>query len=305
MLVSAAASAGAETIATFTRNPANPILRGVRIGSEISARAHKAQVMHFIPRSESPADQLGLIDEVVRNKPDAVVLAPFDPKEMLPGLAKLNAAGIPVTNVNERLAGGTAIAYVGTDDYQLALTTARYLINAMGKKGNVVILEGLENLPTSVARVKGFNDAIREFPAVKLLASKTANYARQPAADLMRSFLRTYPQIDGVLAANDPMAIGAIEALKAANKKALVVGINASREVLDLIKSGDLLGSGDYNGFIQGCLATEIAIRNLRQQAIPKEINLKAVVVDKTNFQGYETPMDRRACPALDSVAAK
>jgi ribose transport system substrate-binding protein len=299
------APAAAETIATFTRNPSNPILRGVRIGSEIAAGALDARVVHFIPRSEAAPEQLGLVDEVIRNKPDAIVLAPFDPAAMVPAVEKLDAAGIPVTNVNERLAGGRTVAYVGTDDYQLALATARYLIDAMGKKGNVVILEGPETLPTSIARVKAYKDVLKEFPEVKLLASKTANYARTPAVQVMKSWLRLYPQIDGVLAANDPMAIGAIESLKAANKKALVVGINASREVIELVKSGDLLGSGDYNGFEQGCLAAEIAIRNLRRQPTPKEINLKAVVMDKTNYQDYETPMERRSCPTVDGVAAR
>jgi ribose transport system substrate-binding protein len=140
---------------------------------------------------------------------------------------------------------------------------------------------------------------------VRLLASRAANYARQPAADLMRSFLHLYPQIDGVLAANDPMAIGAVESLKAARKKALVVGINASREVIELVKAGDLLGSGDYNGFIQGCLGTQIAIRNLRKQPTPKEVSLKAVVMDNTNYQAYERPMEQRTCPALDELSTK
>ena len=303
-VLNAGESAQAETIATFTRNPSNPILRGVRIGSEVAAKSLAAQTVHFIPRSESPDEQLGLVEEVVRLKPDAIVFAPFDPKAMVPAVDKLNAAGIPVTNVNERLAGGNVVAYVGTDDYQLALTTARYLINAMGKKGNVVILEGPDNLPTSIARVKAYKDVLKEYPEVKLLASKPANYARTPAIEVMKSFLRLYPQIDGVLAANDPMAIGAIESLKAAKRNALVIGINASKEVIELVKSGDLLGSGDYNGFNQGCLATQIALRNLRKQPIPKEINLKAVVMDKTNYQDYETPMERRSCPALESVTA-
>jgi len=260
--VTALLPAGAETVATFTRNPSNPILRGVRIGGEIAAKSLDAEIVHFIPRSEAPAEQLGLVDEVVRIKPDAIVFAPFDPKAMVPAVDKLNAAGIPVTNVNERLAGGNVVAYVGTDDYQLALTTARYLINAMGKKGNVVILEGPDNLPTSIARVKAYKDALKEFPDVKLLASKSAN------------------------------------------RKAPVVGINASKEVIDFVKSGDILGSGDYNGFVQGCLGTQIAIHNLRKQPTPKEVNLKAVVMDKTNYQDYETPIERRSCPTLESASA-
>ena len=92
-----------------------------------------------------------------------------------------------------------------------------------------------------------------------------------------------------MLAANDPMAIGAVESLKAAHRKAMVVGINASKEVIDFVRSG--------------CLGTQIAIRNLRKQPTPKEVSLKAVVMDKTNYRDYETPMEKRACPSLDDMA--
>jgi ribose transport system substrate-binding protein len=288
-----------------TRNPTNQILRGVRIGGELAAAALGVQIVHFIPRSEAPPDQITLIDEVIRNKPDASVVAPFDAKAMVPLVERISAAGIPVIDVTERLANGTAVSYVGTDDYELALATARYLIKAMGGKGSVVILEGPENRPAGAVRVKGFKDALKELPDAKLLASKSGNYARTSAADVMKGFLRSYPQIDGVLAANDPMAIGAVDALKAANKKALVVGINGNMEVLDLIKSGDILASGDYNGFLQGCLGVEVAVRHLRKQPVPKELVLTPVVVDKSNYRPYETPMEQRTCPTLESVAGK
>ena len=237
-MLTAAAPAAAETIATFTRNASNPILRSLRIGGETAATSLGAQAVHYIPRSEAPPEQLALIDEVIRNKPDAIVLAPYDAKAMVAAVDRLNAAGIAVTNVNERLAGGKVVSYVGTDDYQLALATARTLVKAMGGKGNVVILEGPENLPASVARAKGYKDALKEFPEVKLVAAKSANYARAQAVDVMKDFLRSSSPIEGVLAANDAMAIGAIEQLKAANRKALVVGINAGKEALDAHQVG-------------------------------------------------------------------
>jgi ribose transport system substrate-binding protein len=75
--------------------------------------------------------------------------------------------------------------------------------------------------------------------------------------------------------------------------------------VLEFIKSGEILASGDYNGYIQGCLAAEIAFRHLRKQEIPKEVILKSVVIDKSNYQPYETSVEKRTCPTLDSVAGK
>ncbi len=298
--------AGAETIATLTKGQSNPIVRGVRVGSEAVARAAGDQTLHFVPRTENNVpEQLSLAEDVVRNKPDALVFSPSDPKALLPAVEKFNAAGIPVVNVIDRLAGGNVIAYVGNDDYDVAVVTARHLFKAMGSKGSIVMLEGPPTLTTAVARSRGFNDALKEFPDIKLLASKSANYARPVALQVMRDFIKAYPQIDGVLTANDPMAIGANDALKAAGKKALVVGINASTEVLEFIKSGEILASGDYNGYIQGCLATEIAVRHLRKQQAPKEVVLKSVVIDKTNYQPYETSFDKRTCPTLDSIAGK
>ncbi|HEY3643387.1 MAG TPA: sugar ABC transporter substrate-binding protein [Xanthobacteraceae bacterium] len=301
-----AAPAGAETIATLTKGQSNPIVRGVRVGSENMAGKLGDKSLHFVPRTEnSVPEQIALADEVLSNKPDALVFSPSDPKALVPAVDKFNAAGIAVVNVIDRLAGGQAVAYVGNDDYDLAMATARYLFKAMGGKGNIVMLEGPPTLPTAVARSRGFNDALKEFPEIKLLAAKSANYARPVALQNMRDFLRAYPQIDGVLAGNDPMAIGANDALKAAGKKALVVGINASTEVLEYIKSGEIVASGDYNGYFQGCLGAEIAVRHLRKQEAPKEVILKSVVIDKTNYQPYETPMEKRTCPTLDSVAGK
>src|SRR5216683_1972909 len=299
-----ASPAGAETIATLTKGQSNPIVRGVRVGSETMATKLGYKSMHFVPRTEnSVPEQLALVDEVLSNKPDALVFSPSDPKALLPTVEKFNAAGIAVVNVIDRLVGGQVVAYVGNDDYDLAVVTARYLFKAMGSKGNVVMLEGPPTLTTAVSRSRGFNDALKEFPDIKLIAAKSANYARPVAQQTMRDFLRAYPQIDGVLAANDPMAIGANDALKAASKKALVVGINASTEVLEFIKSGEILATGDYNGYVQGCLGAEIAFRHLHKQEVPKQVILKSVVIDKTNYQPYETPMDKRTCPTLDSIA--
>jgi ribose transport system substrate-binding protein len=117
--------------------------------------------------------------------------------------------------------------------------------------------------------------------------------------------LRSYPQIDGILAANDPMAIGAVDALKAAGRKAQVAGINASREVMDLLNSGDLIASGDYDTFVQGCIGVEMALRIARKEQVPKEVMLKPLVVDRGNAAPFDQPYDKRECPTLASVAGQ
>src|SRR5471030_2514036 len=99
------------------------------------------------------------------------------------------------------------------------------------------------------------------------------------------------------------MAIGAIEALEAANRKALVVGINGTKEAVDAVKSGKLLASGQADPFMQGCLGTIIAIRTLRNQVAPAEMFLKPSVIDASNFKEFDMPVEARACPKWDDVA--
>ncbi len=304
-LISGAASAGDETIAVFTKNLTNPYFQAVRVGTETAAKKFSVKVIQYIPtKPDSIPEQLSQVEDVIVKKPNAIIFIPVDYKAMVPAVEKINAAGIPVTNITDRAAGGKFIAYVGANDYSIGLETARVLMKAIGGKGNVIILEGVKGSLTNTDRVRGFNDAIKENPGVKLLASQPANYQRLNALQVMENLMQSFPKIDGVLAANDPMAVGAIEALEGANRKAAVVGINGSKEAVELIKSGKLLASGDFNGFIQGCIGTEIAVRNMRHEATPKEVILKPVVIDKTNFGPYQTPVEQRTCPTLQSLAA-
>lgn len=296
--------AQAETIAVFTRSQNSSIFAALRAGADVAAKNLGVSIVHYVPSTpDSVAEQNKLVDDAIKDKSDAIVFGPADYTVAGNAVAKINAAHIPLINVNERLNGGTVVGYVGTDDVALARETGRYLIQAMGGKGNVVILDGPDNNLTAQGRARGFRDVIKEFPGVKLLAGKSANYARAQGNTVTAAFLSSYPQIDGILAANDPMAIGAADALKAASRKALVVGINASREVMALIKSGAVIGSGDYDTFDQGCLGVEMAVRSLRHEATPKEVMLKAVVIDKTNDAPFDQAYEKRACPALAGVA--
>jgi ribose transport system substrate-binding protein len=299
-----AALADGETIAVFTKNQTNPYFQAVRVGADAAAKSLNAKTLHYIPtKPDSIPEQLSQIEDVVVKKPAAIVFVPVDYKAMVPGVEEINKAKIPVVNVTDRSEGGRFVSFVGADDYSLGLETARYLLKALGGKGNVVIIEGVKGSLTNVDRVRGFYDALKENPGVKMLAAQPGNYQRLQALQVMENLMQSNSQIDGVLAANDAMATGAIEALEGANRKALVIGINGTKEGVDAIKSGKLLASGDYNGFLQGCIGTMIAIRSLRGEPVISEIVLKPTVVTKDNYQPFDVPLEARTCPVWDEAA--
>ncbi|MDP2016044.1 sugar ABC transporter substrate-binding protein [Hydrogenophaga sp.] len=298
-----AAAQSGEQIAFFTKNQTNPFFQVVRLGADNAAKQMGASITHYIPnKPDSIPEQLSQIDDVIIKKPSAVVFTPVDYKAMGAGVQKINAAGIPVVNVTDRSEAGKFVAFVGASDYELGLVTGRYLLKTLGGKGGVVILEGVKGSLVSADRVRGFNDALKEFPQVKLLASQPGNFQRLQGLQVMENLMQTHPQIDGVMAANDAMGTGAIEALEGANRKSLVVGINGTKEAVDAVKAGKMLASGDYNGYLQGCVSTMLAIRELRKLPVPKEVVFKAGVIDKSNYQASDVPVDKRSCPKWEDA---
>ncbi|MDP9920466.1 ribose transport system substrate-binding protein [Variovorax boronicumulans] len=292
-----------ERVAVFTKNQTNPFFQAVRLGADSAAKQLNAKVTHYVPtKPDSIPEQMSQVEDVIVKKPDAIVFTPVDYKAMVPAVAKINGAKIPVVNVTDRSDSGSFVAFVGASDYKLGLETGRYLIKAMGGKGNLVVLEGVKGALTSIDRVRGLNEAVKEAPGIKLLASQPGNYQRLQALQVMENLMQSHPKIDGVFAANDAMAAGAIEALDGANRKALVVGINGTKEAIDAIKAGKMLATGDYNGFMQGCMAVMTAVRDLRKLPVQKEIVFPATVIDKTNYQQGETPVESRSCPKWEDA---
>jgi ribose transport system substrate-binding protein len=301
-----ACGANAQTIALFTKNNTNPFSQAIRVGSNAAAVALGVKIVHYVPTTpDNVVEQTKLVEDAIRNKPDAIIFDPVDNEKLVPAIEKINAADIPVTEVTDRSVGGKFVSRVLPDDYRIALAVAHRLLKEMGGKGTVVILEGIAGNTTNTERLKGFNDALKETAGVKLLASKSGNYQRKPAQDVMEGWIKTFPQIDGVLAANDSMAAAVAETLEKRGRKSLIVGINGSKEAVELIKNGKMLASGEFNGFVLGCLSTELAALNLRKQPVPQELVLKPAVYDKANYEQYEARVEMKKCPTLAEVSAE
>jgi ribose transport system substrate-binding protein len=306
LLGAGGALASGEKLAAFYKNQVDPHFALVRAGVEAAAKDMGAgPVTHYAPtRPNNLAEQLSEIEDVTVKKPDAILFMAVDARGVVPAIEKVNAAGIPLVNYNDRVRGGKFVSYVAADDYNLGLDAGRYLLKALGGKGNVVIIEGVKGSTTSDDRVRGFRKAIEENPGVKLLASQPANYQRLQALQVTENLIQANPQIDGVMAAADVMAFGAIEALEAAGKKsAKVVGIGGVPESIEAIKSGRLLATAEFNGYKMGCLAAMAAVRYLRKEPVPDTIVIKGIVIDKTTTGPFEVPPEKRTCPKWEEYA--
>jgi ribose transport system substrate-binding protein len=291
------------TIAVFTKNLTNPAYEAFRIAADQIGRATGARVVHYVPKQPDNVDeQKAMVEQVLKDRPDAVIFTPVDDVAMIDSVKKLNEAKIPVVLVTNPLPG-SFVTYVGADDFEIGYREARYLFEKLGGKGKIVVIEGTPAAPTNRERVRGYKRAFAEFPGIEVLASGIGNYQQPDAKRVMEKFLQEHPQIDAVLAANDGMALGVLEALKEARRTSVVIGINGIVPAVKQIETGAILASVDFNMFKIGCTATRAAVRYLKHEPLPEKVILPAEIIDKTNYKAWLVPVDQRTCPEWSEVA--
>ncbi|HEV3499571.1 MAG TPA: sugar ABC transporter substrate-binding protein [Bradyrhizobium sp.] len=303
MLASHAAAADEKmTIAVFTKNLTNPAYEAFRIAADQVARAAGARIVHYVPKQPDNVDeQKAMVEQVLKDRPDAVVFIPVDDVAMIDSVKKLNEAKIPIVLASNPLPG-SFVTFVGADDFEIGYREARYLFEHLGGKGKIVVIEGTSAAPTNRERVRGYKRAFAEYPGIELLGSGVGNYQQPDAKHVMEKFLAEHRQIDAVLSANDGMALGALEALKQANRTAVVIGINGILPAVKLIETGVILASVDFNMFKIGCTATRAALRHLKGEPLPDKIMLAAEIIDKSNYKAWLVPVDQRSCPDWSEI---
>src|SRR3984957_5695721 len=290
------------TIAVFTKNTPNPAYQAFRTAADQIGRSAGAKILHYVPKQPDNVDeQKAMVEQVLKDRPDAVVFIPVDDVAMIDSVKKLNQAKIPVVLASNPLPG-QFVTFVGADDFDIGYKQARYLFDKLGGKAKIVVIEGTPAAPTNRERVRGYKRAFAEYPGIEVLGSGVGNYQQPDAKRVMAKFLADYPQIDAVLSANDGMALGALDALKAVNRTAIVIGINGILPAVRLIETGALLASVDFNMFKIGCTAIRGVLRHLRGERLPEKIMLPAEIIDKSNYRAWLVPVEQRSCPEWDDV---
>lgn len=293
----------APVIAVFTKNRVNPAYAGARLAADRVAARFGGRCEHYVPQLPDNVDeQIALIDQALAARPDAFAFVPVHPTAVNDAVRKINRAGLPIVNLINRLTAGDSVCFVGSDDQALGERVATRLFEQLGGQGIVVMLEGAPGVITGEARKRGFRAAAARFPGIAIAASAPGDFLHEPARRATEKMLAALPRIDGILAANDVMASGAIEALAAAGRTSLVIGVNALPEAIAAIKRGTMLATVDFDAFKLAAVATEAALRHLRGETVPREILLPVQIVDASNYAPWDKPIEARECPRWEDV---
>jgi ribose transport system substrate-binding protein len=212
-----------------------------------------------------------------------LIITPSGSREIVSAIVKANEARIPVIILDTRAdaaalkaAGGQVAMFIGSDNYDGGKRAGEFLAGKMGGQANIAILEGIPGHETGDSRLRGFHDALKSAPGMKVVVSQPANWERDLGYNVFQNILQSHPEVNAMFAASDLMALGAMEAIAAAGKtgKITVVGFDAQPEAREAVQKGTMAATVAQSPARMGSMGVEWAVRVLKGEKPPAEIGV-------------------------------
>jgi len=214
--------------------------------------------INFTDANNDISKQLDQIDNLIAQKVNAIVVVPVDFEGIVPGVEKANEAGIPVIALGIQSAGGKS-TFVGSKNIDAGRMQGEFMKDKLPKDAKILYLQGTPGLYHSQERLKGFEEALQR-PDVTILANLSGNYDRAEGMKVTEDWIQSFPEFDAIIAANDQMALGALQALQAADrlKGVMISGVDGTKDALNAIKAGEMSQSIFQNAAGQAEAAFEV-----------------------------------------------
>jgi ribose transport system substrate-binding protein len=285
------AAGGRPTVALVMKTLNNPFFVDMERGARAAAESLGVELVVQAPERETDVEkQTQIVENLVQRRVRVIALVPNGSREIVPAVVKANQARIPVVIVDSRVdsaalraAGGSVVTFIGSDNVDGGRLAGRFVAERLGGRGTVAVLEGVPGHETGDSRLRGFREALGAAPGVRIVASQPANGERDLAFNVMQNVLQSHADVQAVFACNDVMALGAVEAIRAANRtgRVTVVGFDAQDDAREAIRAGRLDATVAQFPAEMGRRAVESAYRILHGETLPAEQPVRLELVTR------------------------
>lgn len=236
--------------------------------------------------------QVSQVKDLLVQKPVALILTSQDSAAGEAGVKAANLAGVPVILIDEKPESGDAkfVTYIATDSVKAARDLTTWMFTQMGGKGEVAILHGVLGSTAEVQRTQGVQEALKNFPEVKLVAEQTANWDEGEAFKATQNVLTAHPNLKAIFGESDAMALGAGRAAKQAGKSGMfIVGIDGFPTMWPAIKAGTVSATAAQIPYPMGILAVQDVTKIVKGQGgdIPQLQYQDTTQVNKDTLDKY------------------
>lgn len=233
------AETGGASIGLVIPTMTNEFFVDLKDGAE-SYAAEKGINLIALDSGDDSVKEASNVEDLITKGVELVLFIPVDSDAAVSSVESLNAADIPVITMDRSASGGEVVAHIASDNVAGGKLAGDYIVELLGGKGNVVELEGKVGTSAARDRSEGFNQAI-EGTEIEVVAKQTANFDKAEGLTVMENILEAHPEVQAVFAANDEMALGAMEACAAAGKTDVyIVGFDASADAVKAVEDGTM-----------------------------------------------------------------
>ncbi|MDK4728712.1 sugar ABC transporter substrate-binding protein [Rhizobium phaseoli] len=263
------------------------------LGEGYQKFADKVGVTVAYQAAQSEGDQLGqltIAEGMVTQGYNVLLVSPQTDANLQPVMEQAKVANVPVVNVNDAVIP-QAEHYVGNVQRDNGVRVAKWFIDNRPNGGKVAIIEGQAGVYAAVQRTDGFKSTITEGGKFEVVASVPGNWDRQMSYDAATNILQQHPDLVGFYCNNDGMALGVVEAIKAAGlqDKVVVFGTDGISDAYKSIEAGELTGTVDSFPVLTGEVAMEVALRLVSGQKLPRVVATPQALITKDNIQDYQS----------------
>lgn len=257
----------------------NPFFVALRDGAQAAANEAGVELVVTDARDDA-TQQADQVANFQTQQLDAVLINPVDSDAAGPIVSPLVSAGIPVIAVDRAVEGAEVDAFVASDNVEGGRLAAQALAEAIGEEGQVVVLQGVAGTSASRERGQGFDEGIAEYPGIEVVAKQPADFDRTQGLDVATNLLQANPDVVGIFAENDEMALGAIQALGTrAGSEVFVVGFDATDDGQAAVADGTMYATIAQQPEELGRAAVEAAVALLDGETVEETIAVPVVAM--------------------------
>jgi len=262
--------------------------------------AKDPDVEFFLVTADSPAKQVGDVEDLMVKGIDALVILAHDSAPLTPVVEKAYNSNILVVSVDRGLTKPVEHIYVAGDNPGLGRVSAEWMAKELNYEGDIVVLEGIPCV-INTERVEAFNEVMAKYPKIRILDSQPAYWQTEKGLEIMENYLQKYRKIDAVWAQDDDILKGVLQAYRESGRNdiKIMLGGAGAKEMIKMLIDGHPLVKANVT-YPPSMIATGIsmAVMSLRgeelngfyQHQIPSKIILAAELVTPENALDYYEP---------------
>lgn len=260
----------------------NPFFVSMKNGAEETAKAEGYKVITLDSRND-PARELSNVQDLITKNIKVIIINPTDSQAVSNAVKYANQHGVEIITLDRTADSGKVLSHIESNNVAGGKMAAQYMIDRLNNSGKIIELQGIPGASASKERGQGFDTEVATSD-IKIVAKQPANFDRTQGLNVTQNLLQSNPDVNGIFAQNDEMALGAMRAIEEAGKKHIIlIGFDGTKEGINAVKAGKMAATIAQQPYLMGELGVEAAIKFLRGEKVNPHIVVPLRLVTQSN----------------------